>query len=50
MDGNDELFQNPEVKTLFKCYEYECICTDNDSSFQIESIKRSHRIVYTKIK
>ena len=49
MDGDGELFQNPEVNTLFKKYGYECLCTGADSSFQKGPVERAHRTVSTGI-
>ena len=50
MDGGGELFQNPDVKPLFKKYGYECVFISTDSYFQNGLVERAHRNVCIGIK
>ena len=50
MDQGGELYNNPEVRTLFKRYNYEIYPTGADSSNQNGPVERSHRTVSNGIK
>ena len=50
LDQGSELYRNPEIRNLFRRYNYRVYPTGADSSSSNGSVERAHRTVATSIR